>query len=196
MSPLLKGIVASSKLTAVATSYESIATQIATSSTGSFTFSNIPQTFKHLQLRVVAKTTDTQSGDFVSMRFNGDATNTYGLHGQFTATGSSNVTSFYNGAYAQMILERITTSGSMFSSQPNTFGALIVDITDYTNTNKRKVVKHMGGFSADSVYGDVRVQSNFWNDTSAITSILVAPSNIGGWNFTTGTKFALYGIKG
>lgn len=191
--PIL-GIVASSKFTTLPSSFESIATQIATSATGSFTFSNIPQTFKHLQLRCVAKTTDTQSGDFVMLRFNGDTGNNYGLHSQFTATGSGSVTSFYNGIESRQIIERITTDSSVYNSQPNTFGAIILDITDYTNTNKKKITKHMGGYSSDSIYGDVRVQNNFWNDTSAISSIYVSPS--GAWNFKTGTKFALYGIKG
>lgn len=176
-------------------SYESIATAIATSNTASFTFSSIPQTFKHLQLRVVAKTVDTQAGDFVAYRFNGDSTTSYGLHSQFTATGSGTVSSFYNGAYNYGIAERISSSNSTaFSGCPTTFGAIILDITDYRDSTKRKTIKHIGGYSSNNSYGDLRIQSNYWNNTDAINSIYVAPS--GAWNFVTGTKFALYGIKG
>ena len=48
--------------------------------------------------------------------------------------------------------------------------------------------------SSNNTNGDIRVQSNYFNSTSNISSMTVSPS--GSWNFVTGTKFALYGIKG
>jgi len=173
-------------------SYESIATAIATSNTASFTFNTIPQTFKHLQLRCVARTTDTQTGDFVSFTFNGNSSaGAYGLHSQFTATGSGNITSFYNGAEPRGIAERITTS---VGAGNNNFGVVIFDILDYTNNTNRKTIRSIGGNSSNNTNGDIRVQSNYFNSTSNISSMTVSPS--GSWNFVTGTKFALYGIKG
>ena len=73
------------------------------------------------------------------------------------------------------------------------FSAHIIDILDYTNTNKYKTVRNLGGFDTNSAqYGYISLGSVSWRNTNAITSISFT---LDGNNFTQYTQFALYGIK-
>jgi hypothetical protein len=63
---------------------------------------------------------------------------------------------------------------------------------DYTNTNKNKVYRTLGGFDANGS-GEQGLFSGLWMSTSAITSIDLI-TNSGSW--TSSSSFALYGIKG
>ena len=70
--------------------------------------------------------------------------------------------------------------------------AHLIDILDYANTNKNKVYRTLGGFDANSS-GEQGLFSGLWMSTLAITTIdLIA----GAGNWTTDSRFALYGIKG
>jgi hypothetical protein len=77
------GIIASSKLGAPAGAFESIATAVGTGSNTTITFSSIPATFKHLQVRMLAK--DTHNGGGALVRYtplviNGDTGANYTRH--------------------------------------------------------------------------------------------------------------------
>ncbi len=82
MSSTILGIIASSGGAAASTSsYESIASATGTGSSGVITFSSIPATYKHLQIRGIAK--DTYAGTFelpTRVRFNSDTGNNYTQH--------------------------------------------------------------------------------------------------------------------
>jgi hypothetical protein len=73
----------------------------------------------------------------------------------------------------------------------NTFGAMVMDILDYQNTNKYKTVRTLGGFDADSV-GRILFDSSLWQSTSAVTSVTIfmAADNLDQYS-----QFALYGIR-
>jgi hypothetical protein len=77
------------------------------------------------------------------------------------------------------------------SATANTFAAGVIDLLDYADTNKTKVVRaFIGSQSSDRMsFG-----SSLWNSTSAVTALqLREPS---GLNLVTGSRFSLYGIKG
>ena len=189
MSPIL-GIWASQNYSRVApNSYESIQTvTVGSTSVADVTFSSIPSTYKHLQIRYLTKS--ARSGntlDELNLRFNGDTGNNYAHH-MIMGTGS---TAEANGLIGQNNIELgegwigTTTAGSQF-------GAGVVDILDYTNTSKNTNIRVLGGIDMNGS-GRVGLGSGLWMNTSAITSITLYAQNA---NLVQYSSFALYGIKG
>ena len=173
------GIYASSVLK-VTNSYESIASYAPTSGT-SVTFSSIPSSYKHLQLRIIS------FGDTAVevLQFNGDTASNYNRHRLYgngsTVTASSVATS------------SIQLNGASSTGSTTIGAAMIVDILDYTNTNKNKTVRILEGVDLNGS-GEVGLFSGLWrNNTDAVTSIKIETAST---NYTTGTKISLYGIKG
>jgi len=79
------------------------------------------------------------------------------------------------------------------------WGIGVIDILDYTNTNKFKTTRCIAGTDSNgvisTVYSTVGIMSGNWENTNAITSItMVTPATSA--NFNSGTRFWLYGIKG
>jgi hypothetical protein len=166
------------------TSYESIAT--ATPSGSDVTFSSIPQEYKHLQIRAIAKTTRNDAAvDTMYFRFNGDTGSNYNVH-TFSSNGSSVESSSYPGTTIWG-----TWSLTDAQSQANTFAPVVFDIIDYSDTNKFKTTKSLGGSDRNGAGGTGQF-SGLWRNTAAITSIRIFAEG----NFVSGSHFALYGIKG
>ena len=65
---------------AVPLSFESIATATGTGSNSTLTFSSIPQTYKHLQIRVMSRGNAATDQDNLLIRFNGDTGSNYNSH--------------------------------------------------------------------------------------------------------------------
>jgi hypothetical protein len=189
--PIL-GIVASSRLVAVPNSYESIATVTLGSVAASITFSSIPATYQHLQIRISAKWDYAVAPDFTNLvvRANADSGNNYSYHriwgnGTGIGLGSSGTV---DAAYLQTMMPTNT------SGETNVFGASIVDILDYADTNKYKTFRALGGFDRNGS-GVSALVSASWRNTSAISNITIAPdAGASGW--MQYSSFALYGIKG
>lgn len=172
----------SSGVAASTSSYESIASATV-GSAGVITFSSIPSTYKHLQLRYMAKCT---SATAAYMRFNGDTATNYNWHylnGTGTAVGAA--------GYATQAQIGFTPPDSGIGSSQFTVG--IVDIIDYESTTKFKTVRTFCGIDVNGTGGDVALDSGLWRSTSAINSITITTF---GTDFSTGSTFALYGIKG
>jgi hypothetical protein len=73
------------------------------------------------------------------------------------------------------------------------FGGFIVDILDYTSTNKNKTIRCLCGFDANGS-GNLGLVSGLWrNSGSAITSLELFPQS---GVIAQYSSFALYGIKG
>lgn len=189
MTPML-GIMAS-QISGHLSSYDSIATVNLGASQTTITFSSIPQTYKHLQLRVNARSTRAVTLEGCWLYFNGDtsSTTTYDYHiliGNGTAASTaSQTTPTTPGALANLIAGASATA--------SIFGGGITDILDYTNTNKNKVLRSLGGSDLNGS-GQIRFTSSMWINTSAITSITIDTQ--AGGDFVQYSSFALYGIKG
>ena len=180
MIPIL-GIIASSQFT-TKTAYESIATvTVGGGGSSTITFSSIPSTFKHLQIRGIAKNTSGVTNPLV--KFNGDNATNYAWH-QLYGDGAS------AGASASP-----TNSGIGFTVLgASQFGIFVMDILDYTSTNKNKTIRALGGFDQNGAGGYVDYNSGVWlNSSNAISSIVLTT---GSTSFTQYSSFALYGIKG
>ena len=169
------------------TSYESIATvTVGSGGAGSIDFTSIPSTFKHLQIRVVARGTTAAASQEQYITFNGTSTNYYSAHILY-GTGSSAFSTVSTYTTVNLMPRLIAAS-----STASTFTSYITDILDYQNTNKNKVIRSLGGFDANGS-GEIDFQSGLWMNTAAISSINIRPS---AGNFAEYSKFALYGIKG
>ena len=77
-----------------------------------------------------------------------------------------------NGIY----FARCAGIGSMNS---NIFGFSIIDIADYTNTNKYKTMRSLLGYDTNSAYGQVNFASALWMSTAAISSISISMVKFG-----------------
>lgn len=200
MAPIL-GIIASQQPGHISTnSYESIATVSISSDTNTISFSSIPQTYKHLQLRGIVRSNYNSTGTGASaykIQFNGDTGANYSFHA-LQGNGSA------NSANATASTNQIL--GIAPWGNAGGFGAgvlltpIVVDILDYTSTSKAKTAKIMDGFNTNTTSTNqlIALRSGAWYNTSAITSILL-DATAGPWSdgpFAANTTFALYGIKG
>jgi len=168
--------------TSAAGAFELISTTVLTANTASVTFSSIPQDYKHLQIRYVARSTRASLKDDFDMIINSDTGANYALHlilGNGSSAGSFSGT---NTNFA--FLSGITGS----TAAANNFGAGVTDLLDPFATTKNKTFKTLGGTSSE-----IQLTSSFRQNTAATTSILLRARD---GNLVTGSRFSLYGIRG
>lgn len=186
MTPIL-GIWASS-IAKVTGSFESIATITAGSGGAtSIEFTSIPSTYTHLQIRGIMRTNDTGTWNNNNMRFNGDTGNNYANH--FLYGDGSTVSVAAYASYSLFPDFMRTPSNTGIAA--NIYGAVVLDILDYANTNKYKTFRSLNGGDSNGA-GVMFLTSGVWMSTSAITSIQIIPS---GGTAIQYSQFALYGIK-
>lgn len=173
----------------VAGDYESIATvSVGAGGTSSVTFSLSGVTgYKHLQVRALVKS-NTNGVLYMNYTFNGVGGTSYSSHYLY-GNGSTAGANAGNGASASsMYLDEFPQS-----TVTNTFGVCVLDILDYSNTNKFKTTRYIGGADKNGS-GGVGVSSGLFMSTNAITSIQFTPQSSAG--IGQYSHFALYGIKG
>jgi len=168
-----------------------IASAVVTSGgTSAITFSGIPQTYTHLQVRYMVKT-DAASpgspGDLILVFGGPNAGNGYThiLYG----VGSGTPTATSSGAVSYGKYASYTSRTTELS---NAFGVGIVNIFDYTNANKSKTWRTLGGWDSNGS-GTVSFASGLHNNTSALTSISFSMDI--GYYFAQYSSFALYGVR-
>ena len=184
------GIIASSKsgnLWAPGKDFDSIATVTPYTTTSTVVFSSIPQTYKHLQIRAIGRTTRTAGGadDNLKITFNSDTTYSwhYLLGDGATASAGGGTTST---AMLQVGLPGATATTA--------FSATVIDLLDYTSTTKNKTVRTLSGYDTNGA-GIVGLSSGLdYATPAAITSITISSWNAA--NFVANCHWALYGIKG
>ena len=187
MSPIL-GIWASAQQGSLSTAYDSIQTvTVGAGGASTVSFTNIPSTYTHLQVRYFNADTRSASNTGQWMTFNGSSAANYFAH---DITGSAQYGISVNAYTNQTYIGIPNTSGG---TNTNNFGVGIIDILDYANTNKYKTIRAIGGHEENATDGYVQFSSGAWASTSAITSMtfypLLAP-------YRQYSIFALYGIKG
>ena len=154
-----------------------------TENTATLSFTSIPQTCKHLQIVLLAKTTHT-ANENVLMRFNGDSGNNY----LWQITQAANTTA--SGAQA-LLTSSIVPGSAVLSTGTSRPSPTVIDIPEYTQTNFHKVAVSVSGRSPDD--STMLSQSSFghWKNTAAITSITFS---LGTGSFATGSIATLYGL--
>jgi len=186
MSFILLGIINSQVEAEAGGAYELISTQVLSSSASSVTFSSIPQDYKHLQIRAVARDGSLQSGAaYLAMRFNGVTSTSYSSHelkGQDGSVSSSALTS------------RTSIETAMFAelgaSTANIFSAAIIDILDYASASKNTTIRTLSGSAGDG--RRLSLTSGLLNNQSSVTSLEIGIIR----SIAAGSRFSIYGIKG
>jgi hypothetical protein len=161
---------------------------ISSSGITTVSFLDIPQTYKHLQLRIFAKGASTGNGVGTGskMVFNNDTLGTnywrHGINAYASGIGAnqSNDNDFWD----------IIGSASGLT---NMFAINVIDILDYANPNKNKVTRNLVGEDTNGNGSRLGPASGLWSNTAAIESITLV--SMGG-NLVNGSRFSLYGIKG
>jgi len=169
--------------------YDSIATTtVGSGGAASITFSSIPQTYTHLQIRGIGKWTTTGNDQStIQFTLNSDNGSNYSYHA-VRGNGASTI------AVGQASYTRYLSYlgvPSSFASYASMFGATVFDLLDYTNTNKYKTMRSLVGFDTNGGSASIGLSSGLWMSTSAVTSITVALDG----NLAEFSSFALYGIK-
>lgn len=156
----------------------------------SVSFSSIPSTYQHLQIRILGRTDRASSAfDGVLYRLNNDTTTSnYTMH-YVGGDGSTTFAGAENGTWAGAMVLRIPGS----TAASNSFGTIITDILDINSTSKYKTLRSLGGQDLNGS-GEIYFGSNAWLSTSAVTSLVVVPRT--GTNFVQYSKFSLYGYMG
>ena len=184
---------ASSSLTLASVgAYQSIATATAVSGTTALTFSSIPATYTHLQIRGICRDNGGAANQRNQrIRFNSDTGTNYAYH-QLGGAGSS--LSTYVAGYASRGYIEFGYYGGPDNSLA--FRAFVIDINDYASTTKNKTVRalHGWGYTGGSGNPSVELDSGLWMSTAAISTVTITIDS--GQQFEPGSTFALYGIKG
>ena len=151
----------------------------------SVSFTNIPQNFTHLQLRCAIRT-NTKTQDYMKILYNN--TDVVARHGWYTSNAGTPVALGGTGATDMGAIPFLTDPGGVFDYA-------IIDILDYSNINKTKVIKAQSGYDLNGVStnGQFVYISAFYNSTAPITSL--APTLYYSTSYAPFSQFALYGVK-
>ena len=167
-------------------SYESIATATGTGSSGTISFTSIPTTYKHLQIRGIMRSSTTATTTNSYIQVNSVTGSSYAWH---YLRGDGSVADAAGGATQTFMFGGNATANT---SSANTMATMIADVTDYASTTINKTLRIFSGHDQNGS-GEVWINSGLFNSTSAISSIQIN-AQVGNW--TTSTVFSLYGIKG
>ena len=190
LSPIL-GIIASQNYPRITSSYESIQTVNVTSNTATISFTSIPSTYKHLQIRYIARdNAGTAGADDMYISFNSGASAQYSWH-RLIGDGASAAA---GGAASQSILTVSAAAISRGGYASGIFSAGIIDILDYQNTNKNTTTRALYGEDRNGA-GQMGFGSGLWyGSTNAVTDITFTIESAR--SFVQYSQFALYGIRG
>ena len=139
------------------------------SSASTVTFGSIPNTYRDLVVIINGTDTGTNTQG-VYMRMNGDTAN-------------------YTSVYMLNTSSATATKAYINTTNPGQRSYSIVQIADYSATDKQKTYLARGGSNSDFVWAS----AGRWASTSAVTTIAFL-NDLG--NFASGTTMSLFGIAG
>jgi hypothetical protein len=189
MAPIL-GIWASSKATTAADTGAMFPLQVITvgsAGAASIDFTNIPGTYTHLQIRGIVRSSLASSTAGFIMRANSDSASNYSAHNLGGDGSGTQANAYVSNTYMYP-----GPAMPAASATASVFGTMIIDILDYANTNKYKVMRALSGFDANGS-GQIYLNSATWRNTNAITSLSLLFTSS---NCVQYSQFALYGILG
>jgi hypothetical protein len=163
-----------------------IASQTVTSVTSGINFTNIPQNFTHLQAIMKIRANGAGNYGYTNLGANNDYYGTtYAQHAMYGDGANLGREGYANiGGVAGLYCPAA-------SNLSNTFAHTIVDILDYSRTDKWKTFRnfHASDYNSTSVNGYIGINSGVWKNTAAITTL-----NIFNNNFEVGSTVDLYGF--
>ena len=168
---------------------DAIGSVVLTSNQTSVTFSNVPSTYTHLQVRGTFLGNGTVT---CYINLNSDSTSgNYSFHGirrnttVFNSYGTTSSTTF-----------QIGTVWGATATYPAIF---IADILDYTNTNKYKTMRCLSGVEDNGGSNSgIEFNSAMWSKAGSGTTspiVTTVTVSINGSGALPGSQFSLYGVK-
>jgi hypothetical protein len=167
--------------------FDALASATLSASASSLSIVGIPTTYRHLQVRIVARATDAATANYLFMRVNNDTTSSnYARHiligdgasaNSYSSTGST-----------------ITNLGEIPAANATAgiFGSFVLDILDYKDTVKFKTIRSIGGDDRNG-NGEVELNSILYMSTNAITSLQFTTYTAA--SLAQYTQVAVYGVK-
>lgn len=171
-----------------ATAYEHVQSiTVGSLGASSVSFTEIPQNYRHLQIRGVVRSTATGAAgaEEVFIRFNGDSSASYSYHllqGNGSTTVSTNTLSQTYGNIGMACRDGYAAG---------VYSGLVSDILDYSNTTKNKTTRTLRGQDTNGA-GFISIMSSGWYKTEPITTITIIPESV---LFKQHSTFSLYGVK-
>lgn len=164
----------------------------ATTNENNIVLNNIPNTYRHLVLQCLTKTTTTTASVYHSMTLNGDTGANYGRQ-QHYAFNSGAGTSFYVNTRPGSADSRIEGHGI----DPDNFSFQETIFFDYKGSTFKNILTKGGGAGVTGTQASNNSAQNFsfaniWQNTNAITSITCTAFN--GGIYAAGTTFILWGL--
>lgn len=178
----------------VAGAFDLLETTTLSSSASSVTFSGLGSysDYAHLQLRMITRF-DTTSNDMNYLTFNGDNGSNYSTHRLESNLSTSTLTSASHVSEPYIRIAETDKS----SNASGAFGAAVIDILDFSNTNKNTTVRSFSGHTgAGNTTDDVALRSGLWNSTAAVTSIELNVAIAAYFNLVAGSRISIFGLKG
>jgi hypothetical protein len=175
---MLNNIAALHPAAAALNSYESIQTvTVGAGGASSISFTLIPSTFKHLQIRGLAR---TNGALWFQTNINGDTSTNYASHALYANGATVSTLGIGTGVpYGYTAL--IEGDGQ---------SVMVMDILDYASTDKNKTIRNLWGNDRNGA-GNIGMNSFFRPaQTGAITTVTITAALL------QYSSFALYGIKG
>jgi len=164
---------------------------VGTTSPTSISFTNIPNTYTHLQIRGIAR--DSRASTWVDtlwMYCNADTTGSNYYGHLLVGNGSTATAAADAGVNSFGVPIALTGATNVTTS----FAPFVIDILDYASTNKNKTIRSLHGLD-DNTNGTMRFRSGLWmNSSTAISSLTFQGGDVGVF-FQQYSSFALYGIK-
>jgi hypothetical protein len=167
--------------------FEQISTTVVSGgSTTSISFTSIPATYKHLQVRWTARSAwNTTGASLMNVSINGVTSAI--THRMQSDGGAVDVTST-----AFLSIARIPVATGATSS----FGGGVLDILDYSSSNKNKTYRSFFGHQNGANTSNINL-IGLWSGTNLSTDVTTSLAfDTNGDAFVAGSRFTLYGIKG
>jgi len=168
----------------LATSFDLLETTVLGSVTSSVTFSNLNtySDYKHLEVRVTAKSNDANNQS-LRVILNADNAGNYNWHrldGDGSSVSSTNQTN--DERMVAGLIARSTGSGE--------FSGHIISVLDFSNSSKFTTIRTLSGFF-QTANKRIQLSSGAWRNTAAVTSLRLEAFA----DFQTGSRFSLYGLR-
>lgn len=159
--------------------FYNIATATSAGTATTYTFSSIPQDFKHLEIR--ARVLQSGGTGYSNITFNGDT----GANYSFNRSGQTNAAIASNSVTN-------TSIPTAYSVDPTTYPSYaVIRILNFRDTSRYKNLLIKTGVAAGSQAASMaQYSTGQWRNTAAVTSITITTD---GSSWAANSQFALYG---
>lgn len=146
-------------------------------------FTSVPQTYTDLQIVVSARSSLSNTGDYLLLNFNGSTSNLFSR-----TLGAFGTSTEFSGTESTLLINILPAA----TATANTFGNNTIYIPNYTSSNFKSVSVE-GGFENNSASDwFLFMTAGQWSQTAAITSIKL---DLLDGNFLQNSTAHLYGIS-